>query len=76
MARLRPNPELLRRAMNLAEGRTTQVRRFRCRTLRHRLWVRLLAREGVPKLRRRLERLQVRLDPPDFARECSCEVGS
>jgi hypothetical protein len=64
-------PELIRRAIDRKRGRE----RYRCRTWRHRLNVWLLSRNSISDLERRLIAKQVRLDPPGWARDCSCEQG-
>lgn len=63
-------PEVIRRAIDRRTGR----HRFRCVTWRHRRVVRQLARRHDARtMRGWLAMLQVRLDPPDNERVCSCE---
>lgn len=67
------SPEILRRAWNRTTGDRASWD-LHCRSWRHRWRIRRLARLGDAELRRRLERLQVRLDPPQWERICSCET--
>ena len=62
-------PEVLRRALDRKAGRNGP----QCKSLRHRLRVRRLSRLPESEVEDRLIRMQVRLDPPDWERRCSCE---
>lgn len=67
------SPELLRRALDHKRG----ADKYRCRTDEHeKLVEQLSSLLSEAELRARLIALHARIDPPAFARVCTCEESS